>query len=205
MDDRAAPSRTDGFRQGLTLVVAMACVMWLVEVIDVLGADPDRLGIEPRDVSGLDGIVFSPFLHAGFGHLIGNTIPFLVLGATIAWAGLKRVASVTVIVALVGGLGVWLTAPAGSLTVGASGIVFGYATYLMARGFFSRRPTHLLVGVAVLAVYGLSLLISLVPTPGVSWQGHLFGALGGLLAARVLDSRAEPQTLPVGRGALARG
>ena len=76
----------------------------------------------------------SPFLHGSWSHLIGNTIPFIVLGMAIALGGLARVAAVTGIVALVGGLGTWLTAPSNSIVIGASGLIFGYATYLIARG-----------------------------------------------------------------------
>ena len=176
-------------RDGLLLVAALAALMWLVEVVDqVLGGRLDRYGIEPHNVDGLAGIVSAPFLHAGWGHLIGNTIPFLALGAVIALSGVARVAAVTAIVAVVGGLGTWLVAPAGTDHIGASGIVFGYASYLIARGAFSRRPVHLLAGVVVLAIYGATLLVSLVPADGISWQGHLFGAVGGVAAARALDA-----------------
>ena len=87
---------------------------------------------------------------------------------------------------LVGGLGTWLVAPSSTLHLGASILVFGYAAYLIARGLFDRRFASLAVGVAVAFVYGSALLVGLVPRPGISWQGHLFGALGGLVAARVL-------------------
>jgi membrane associated rhomboid family serine protease len=176
---------------GLMLVAAMVVLMWLVETVDLLTGNLDSLGIEPREIEGLTGIPLAPFLHGGFGHLIGNTVPFVALGAVIALSGLARVAAVTAIVALVGGLGTWLVGPAGTVHIGASGLVFGFASYLLVRGFFSRRPLHLIVGVAVLLVYGTTLLFGFVPTPGVSWQGHLFGAIGGVLAARVLHARRD--------------
>src|SRR4051794_26873151 len=185
--------RRNDRREGLVLVAGLAVVMWVVEVVDqILGGRLDRYGIEPHDVDGLAGIVAAPFLHAGWGHLIANTVPFLALGAVIALSGVARVAAVTVIVAVLGGLGTWLVAPSGTDHIGASGVVFGYAAYLIARGAFSRRPLHLLAGVAVLAVYGATLLVSLVPADGISWQGHLFGAIGGVVAARVLDARRPP-------------
>jgi membrane associated rhomboid family serine protease len=185
-------SRGRDREDALLLVAGMAALMWVVEIIDqVVGGSLDQHGIEPRDGDGLIGIVASPFLHGGFGHLIGNTIPFLVLGATIALSGLARVAAATVIIALVGGLGTWLVAPSGTTHIGASGVVFGYAAYLISRGLFSRNLLHLAAGVLVVAVYGTTLLFGLVPTPGVSWQGHLFGAVGGVVAARVLDRRRE--------------
>jgi membrane associated rhomboid family serine protease len=176
--------------RGMLLVAAMAALMWVVEVIDqVAGGRLDRNGIEPRAVDGLDGVVWAPFLHGGFDHLIGNTIPFLVLGAAIALGGLARVAIVTAIVALVGGLGTWLVAPANTVHIGASGIVFGYAAYLVARGVFSRSLGQIALGVLVLVIWGTTLLQGLVPETGISWQGHLFGAIGGVVAARVLHRR----------------
>jgi membrane associated rhomboid family serine protease len=185
-------SLSDDRVRGLVFVGAMTAVMWVVEVIDAAGAHLDANGIHPRDPGTLPDIAFAPFLHAGWGHLIGNTIPFLVLGAAIALSGLARVAAVTVIVALIGGLGTWLIGPAHTNHIGASGLVFGFAAYLVARGIFSRRPLHLIAGVGVIAVYGATLAFSLVPHPGISWQGHLFGAVGGLVAARALDRTRRP-------------
>lgn len=182
---REPQDRTGGF----LLLAALVAAMWVVEIVDVVAGDLDASGIRPRDPEGLVGVALSPFLHGGFGHLIGNTIPLVVLGVAIALGGLARVALVTGVVALVGGLGTWLTAPEGTIHIGASGLVFGFASYLVARGVYSRRPLHLVGGLVVLAVYGSTLLFGLVPTPGVSWQGHLFGAVGGVVAARVLYRR----------------
>ena len=178
-------ARSDGF----VLVAAMAALMWAVEIVDAVAFNLDQYGIEPRELDGLVGVAFAPFLHAGFGHLIGNTIPFLLLGAVIAVGGLARVAAVTAIIALISGLGTWLVAPEGTTHIGASGIVFGYATYLLTRGVFSRSMLHLGVGLVVLLVYGWTLLFGLVPTDGVSWQGHFFGAVGGIVAARAIHAR----------------
>lgn len=187
----AAPTRTpqaaaEARISGILLVAAMVAVMWIVEIYDAVGGSPDSAGIEPREVEGLIGVAASPFLHGGFGHLMGNTIPFLVLGVAIALGGLWRVASVTLIVAAVGGLGTWFTAPSGSIVIGASGLVFGFAAYLVTRGFYSRNPLHLVGALVVLVIYGTTLLFGFVPTPGVSWQAHLFGAAGGVIAARAL-------------------
>lgn len=182
---------TDSRRSGLLLVAGMSALMWVSEVIDQIVGRLDALGIEPRSLDGLSGVPLAPFLHAGFGHLAANTVPFLVMGAVIALSGLRRVLAVTLIVALVSGLGTWLIAPSNSLHIGASGIVFGYAAYLVARGMFDRRLHYLVVGLVVAFVYGSSLLFGLLPREGISWQGHLFGALGGLLAARLLARRAR--------------
>ena len=184
----------------MIVVAALASVMWVVEGVDqVAGGRLDRNGIEPRELDGLDGVLWAPFLHGDFDHLIGNTIPFLLLGLAIALSGVARVILVTVIVALVGGLGTWLFAPADTVHIGASGIVFGYAGYLVARGVFSRSAGQIALGVVVLAVWGTTLLRGLVPETGISWQGHLFGAIGGVVAARLLHrraARAEPPREP---------
>jgi membrane associated rhomboid family serine protease len=173
------------------VVAALAAVMWIVEIADQVASLPmARYGIEPRDPDGLDGIVFAPFLHASWNHLIGNTVPFLLLGVAIALGGALRVASVTAIVAVVGGLGTWLVAPANTVHIGASGLVFGYAAYLTARGLFTRSLGQIAIGVIVLAIWGTTLLRGLAPEVGISWQGHLFGAVGGLLAAWLLHRRA---------------
>ena len=166
--------------------------MWLLEVLDIaLDHRLDEYGIEPRELDGLVGVVAAPFLHADFGHLLANTIPFLVLGIMIGLQGVARVLLVTGIVMLVSGLGTWLVAPDNSIHIGASGIVFGYAAYLLARGVFNRDVVEIAIGLGVAAIWGTALLGGLVPQDGVSWQGHFFGAVGGVLAARVL---ARPRT-----------
>lgn len=175
--------RKDGFR----VLLALLAVMWLSEILDtVLDHRLDGYGIEPRDADGLIGIPAAPFLHSGFGHLISNTVPFLAMGFVIAFKGAVRVLFVTAIVALVSGAGTWLVAPESTIHIGASGVVFGYATYLLSRGFFDRDVVEIVIGVAVGVIYGGVLLGGLIPEDGVSWQGHFFGAVGGLVAARAL-------------------
>ncbi|HEX8648757.1 MAG TPA: rhomboid family intramembrane serine protease [Thermoleophilaceae bacterium] len=179
-------------RAGFMLVLAMLAVMWVSEIVDsIMGGDLDRYGIEPREPDGLIGIATSPFLHGGFDHLMSNTVPFVAMGLAIALAGAVRVLAVTGIVMLVGGLGTWLAGEDGSVHIGASGVVFGYATYLLVRGFFNRSALELLMGLIVGAVWGTALLSGLLPRPGISWQGHLFGAIGGVVAARLLMRRGE--------------
>ena len=194
MVDRAAESRRSDRSEGLMLVGALLALMWFLEVLDaVLPANLDGYGIEPRDPDGLAGIVAAPFLHDGFGHLVSNTVPFVVMGATIALAGLLRMITVTAVVAAISGAGTWLTGGEGTVHIGASGVVFGYATYLLARGFYTRSPVDLAIGVVVGVVWGTALIGGLLPEPGISWQAHLFGALGGVVAARMgMTPRARP-------------
>jgi membrane associated rhomboid family serine protease len=170
----------------LVPVLAMLAVMWSEEVVDTaLDGRLDRFGIRPRQLGGLDGIVFSPFLHSGFGHLVANTLPFLFLGGAICLGSARRFVQVTVIVGAISGAGTWLTGPVRSLHIGASGLVFGYLTYLITRGAFARKASYIFGGLVAFLVYG-GVLWGLVPRPGVSWQGHLFGAIGGVVAAWIL-------------------
>jgi membrane associated rhomboid family serine protease len=193
MSDRLGPDRTNA----LLLVAAMVALMWGTEVVDVIaGGRLDSYGIHPRDVGGLPEILSAPFLHAGFGHLISNTIPFAVMGAAIALGGLVRVALVTLIVALVSGLGTWLVASSNSVHLGASGVVFGYAAYLVARGLLSRRLTELAVGALVVGVWGFGMLQGLLPQDRISWQAHLFGAIGGVIAATLFAERSRRRGAP---------
>ena len=192
----AQQARSAGFR----LVLGMAALMWVMEVIDTIDNHRlDQWGIEPRDLEGLRGVVAAPFLHAGFDHLISNTIPFLMLGLMIALNGIARVALVTALVMLIGGLGTWLFAPDNTIHLGASGVVFGYASYLISRGVFDRSLLELAMGAIVVVVWGGALLTSLVPREGISWQGHLFGAVGGVLAARILAPPRQGVTSIPGR------
>ena len=185
----AGSDRFGGFR----VVVALAALMWVLEVVDSIDHHRlDQYGIRPRDADGLVGIVAAPFLHAGFGHLISNTVPFVLMGFAIAFRGAWRVLAVTAIVALVGGLGTWLVAPAHTVHIGASGVVFGYATYLLSSGVFDRDLRELAIGVLVGAVWGTALVSGLLPREGISWQGHLFGAVGGVVAARMLARERQP-------------
>ncbi|MGZ5339260.1 MAG: rhomboid family intramembrane serine protease [Thermoleophilaceae bacterium] len=191
------PAAASSRRTALVILAALVSLMWALEIVDLaLDHRLDQYGIEPRDVDGLDGVVTAPFLHVGFNHLIGNTLPFVVMGAVIAFEGPLRLVGVTVITALVSGLGTWLIAPEGTIHLGASGVVFGYATYLIARGAFNRRVVEIGIGVAVVVIWGGALLAGLEPQQGISWQGHLFGAIGGVVAARVLARPRGERPVP---------
>lgn len=188
----APPTRKGDVGRALVLLAAFVTVMWLAELADIpLHHHLDRLGVNPHEAGGLIGIPFMPFLHTGFAHLGSNTVPLLVLGTMVALGGSRRFVLVTVIVTISSGLGIWLVADAGTLHLGASGVVFGYAAYLMVRGLYTRRATHLFVGAAVLLGYGATTLLAFEPRPGVSWQGHVFGAIGGLFAAAYVERQPD--------------
>jgi membrane associated rhomboid family serine protease len=191
---RRRPSRWQVQRGGIELLLGVVALMWLVEVINWIdGYRLDSDGIYARSVSHLWGIFTAPFIHENFApHLLDNTIPFVFMGVIIALRGARQVAVVTAIVILLGGLGTWLIGPAGVSTIGASGVVFGYATYLLTRGIFNHSLLELLTGGLVGIFWGGALLSSLVPHTGVSWQGHVSGGLAGVVAAYVL-SRGDPR------------
>lgn len=175
----AAPSR---FRSVLVLLL----MMWVLEFADLLlPGDLDYFGIRPRSLPGLSGIFFAPLLHVGFSHLVANTVPFLVLGCLVALGGQGRFWRVTVIVTVLSGLGVWLLGGTGTVTVGASGLIFGYLGYLLVFGARTRNLLDITIAVIVALVYGgvLGGALPWMVGHGVSWLGHLCGAAAGVVAA----------------------
>lgn len=163
-------------------------LMWVLEIIDQLflkGA-LDAYGIRPRNLIGLRGILFMPLLHGGFGHLIANTIPFLTLGWFVMLREISDFFVVTAVTMLISGLGVWLIGASNSVHIGASGLVFGYLGFLLLRGYFERSVLAITISLTIGLFYG-GLVWGVLPgMPGVSWEGHLFGFLGGALAANLL-------------------
>jgi len=175
-----SPTKTETVRQRAFVVGIMLAAMWGLEVIDaILGQPLNSLGIEPRTVSGLVGIPLAPVLHGGFGHLLANTLPFALLALLTIMRGISTFVMVTVFVTLVGGLAVWLVASSG-YHIGASGLIFGYFGYNLAMGIFERSFKSILMAVLVVLLYG-SMIFGVFPgRPGISWEGHLFGAAAGI-------------------------
>jgi len=172
------------------VIASFVALLYLVELVDTLaGHRLDAAGVQPREPDGLEGILFAPVLHAGWAHLAANTVPLLVFGFLILLGGITRWAAVTVVVWVVGGVGVWLTGGDHTVHIGASGLAFGWLVYLLVRGLFSHSVRQVLLGLVLLFLYG-GVLIGVLPgRPGVSWQGHLFGVIGGALAAWWLGRR----------------
>jgi membrane associated rhomboid family serine protease len=179
---------------GVTIVTFVA-LLYIIEVWDSLSSHSlDRHGIRPLETDGLTGIIFAPLLHSNWQHLIANTGPALVLGFLMTLAGMSRFVWATAIIWIAGGLGTWLIGNIGTHCpyvgvrcetnhIGASGLIFGWLAFLIVFGFFTRKVWEIVVGVIVLFVYGGILLGVLPGTFGVSWQGHLCGAIAGVLAA----------------------
>ncbi|MBW4551557.1 MAG: rhomboid family intramembrane serine protease [Aphanocapsa sp. GSE-SYN-MK-11-07L] len=167
----------------------LVAIMWGLEILNqfFFRNTLESFGIIPRNLIGLRGIIFAPFLHANFAHLMANTLPFLGLGWLVMIRRISDFFTVSLITMLVSGLGVWLFAGANTLTVGASGVIFGYLGYLLTRGWFERKLGSIIFSLIVFLVYGGLVWGVLPQVPGVSWQGHLFGLLGGVLSARLLS------------------
>lgn len=187
--DGGRSSRASAISAGLALVVIAIAVMWTIELVDTVLLDDELQGngIVPRDLSGIDGIAYAPFLHLGWPHLIANTVPFLVLGGLVSLWGWRRWLAVTLIVIVIGGAATWLVARS-AIHIGASGLVFGYFGFLLAAVFYERRLWPVVPAVIAIVAYGSAVVTGLAPTDGVSWEGHLLGAIAGVLAAKVTAS-----------------
>ena len=182
---------------GLQAAILFGCVLlaWLVEFVDELfyGGALDRFGIQPRNVNALWGILAAPVLHGGWLHLTANSGPFLVLGWLVMLRRIVDFVLVTALAILIGGLGVWLVGSPNSIHVGASGVVFGYLGCLLGRGYFERSFWSVALALVAGLLYG-GVLFSVLPGQrGISWEGHLFGLIGGIAAARLL-TRSRPST-----------
>jgi membrane associated rhomboid family serine protease len=169
-------------------------ILFAVELLDrVTPLDLELIGgIWPRHITGLDGILFSPFLHAGFDHLYGNSIVLIPLGTFVLAAGTARFIGVTLVIMLVSGLGVWFTGSPDSVVIGASGVIFGYLGYLLIRGVVEHSWWNIAVALLIGLLYGWQLIGVLPLDDRVSWQGHLFGFVGGILAAILFRRRRRP-------------
>jgi membrane associated rhomboid family serine protease len=166
------------------VVLTFTALLYLIEAVDVLTPlDLDAAGIVPRSLSGLDGVIWAPLLHGGWAHLLANTLPFVIFGFLALAGGIGQFIMVTATIWVLGGLGVWLTAPDGTVHIGMSGVIFGWLVFLLARGFFAGSWSQILLAVPLFLLWGGMLFGVLPSRPDISWQGHLFGALAGLLAA----------------------
>jgi membrane associated rhomboid family serine protease len=183
--------------QALIVVVGFVALLYVIEGVDtVLGNRLDYHGIRPRDIDEWDGIIWAPLLHGGWDHLLANSVPFLVLGLLATAGGMGQFLGVTAIIWLASGFGTFLIGEDGTVHIGASGVVFGFLTFLLVRGLFARSVPQILIAVGVFAVYGSVLWGVLPDQPGISWEGHLTGAIGGILAAwlvgRAIREAARP-------------
>ena len=152
-----------------------------------------QLALLPRRLDGLPGVLGMPFVHDSYGHLFANTLPLLVFGAMLVARGVRYFLGVAFAVALLGGLALWAFGRSAA-HIGASGVVFGLFGFLVVRGLYERRLTSIAITVFVTLTYGFSMLFGLVPVAGrVSWEGHLFGLLAGIVVARAAHAIDQRQ------------
>jgi membrane associated rhomboid family serine protease len=183
-------------RDALVLMGAFLGLIWVLQIFNA--ADGYRLdgdfGILPQHVSRLPDILSAPFLHFSWQHIEGNSVPLFVLGVLAAYRSIARFLVMSLIVALTSGLAVWLFQAPNELTVGASGMIFGYFGYVVVRGFFDRNLVDIGIGIIAGVLYWTILAVAVPGTPGVSWIGHVGGLVGGVLAAWILRTTARPVT-----------
>jgi membrane associated rhomboid family serine protease len=191
------------FRDALIVMGAFLAVIWVLQVFN--WADGYRLdsefGILPEHVSRLGDIFSAPFLHFSWQHIEGNSVPLFVLGVLAAYRSIGRFLLASLIIAVTSGMAVWLFQSSNELTVGASGLIFGYFGYVLVRGFVDRNAFDIGVGLVAGVLYWTILQVAIPGTPGVSWIGHVGGLVGGVLAAWLL--RTPPARKPVRQPATA--
>lgn len=179
-------------RQHVSILGGFVALLWAIELLDLylLNGWLDQFGIWPRQLIGLRGILFAPLLHHGIGHLLANTVPLFTLGWLIMLRETSDFFIVTIVTMIVSGIGTWVFGSPNSIHVGASGLIFGYFGFLLSRGYFERSASSIALSLIAVLFYG-SLIWGVLPTDeAISWQGHLFGFIGGIIAARTL---AEPR------------
>ncbi|MDA0813851.1 MAG: rhomboid family intramembrane serine protease [Verrucomicrobia bacterium] len=195
--------------QALIMAGIVACI-WMVEIIDSLAPfDFESLGIRPRQLLGMVGIVFAPFLHDSIGHLAGNSIGLFFFGWVILLGGTPSFIRVTALIAIIAGMGTWVFGAGNSIHIGASGIVFGYMAFLLLRGFFEKSLRWVIVALIVaFVIYGfvdLGLSSTAENDNGavnISWSGHLSGFAGGIIAAWIFYYR--PRNFPYAQKQIAK-
>lgn len=199
-DDPAARFGTEAFYASIGRAFVAMCmvvpVLFAIEFVDWwLRAGLDiTAGIRPGHIDGLDGVIFAPFLHVDFNHLYSNSVPLILLGTFVLAAGARRFVYSTILIVLASGLGIWFTGSPNSVVIGASGVIFGYLGLLLTRGIVEHSWWNLGVGLLIGLLYGWQLLGILPADPRVSWQGHLFGFLGGAAAAVIFRRRSSVLT-----------
>ncbi len=193
-DRRTADEMIAEARKALFVMFGFMAAVWALQVVNWLSdyrLDTD-FGVIPRDMGRLPGILVSPFLHFGWDHIEANSGPLFIFGFLAAYRGVVRFVWLTLLVAMTSGLAVWLFQEADTMSVGASGVVFGYFGYVVLRGLFDRRLVDVLIGVVMAASFAYLVTVAVPGTPGVSWLAHLGGLVGGMIGAYLLRDGRRP-------------
>ena len=184
----------DTWKLRIAALAILLGLMWFVWALDAVNPGPGSaagIGVVPRTWSGLHGIPTMPFIHGSLEHILSNSVPLAVLGALIVMSGTADLIFVVLVSGLIGGLGTWLFGAGDAQHIGASGLLFGFFGYLVFRVAFDRRIVTALVTLGVAALYGTAFAVSLIPDESISWSGHFFGFLGGVVAARMRHPAAR--------------
>nr|WP_043729244.1 rhomboid family intramembrane serine protease [Kutzneria sp. 744] len=182
-------------RRAFWVMVTALGLIWGIQVVNaLLGYSLSyQFGVQAWNPLSLPEVFTAPFLHYGWDHIEGNSGPLFIFGFLAAFRGVRKFVSVTVLIIVVSGLGAWLTSQPGSVTAGASGVVFGYFGYIMVRGVFDRHGIDIVIGLVMALSFAYQFSVIVPGTPGVSWQGHLFGFIAGIAGGWVFrERRAKP-------------
>lgn len=176
-------------------IIIFVVILWVVFILNsILPIELNQYGIIPRNLTGLRGILFAPFLHGDYNHIVSNTVPITFL-LIVLFAFYKEKALKTVIFSqLLGGLMVWMFATQGC-HIGISGLIYSLVSFLIIAGIFKRNFKSLIISILIVILYG-GLVWGVLPTQyGISWEGHLFGAIsGGFLAYQYYGKNGKKQT-----------
>ena len=184
MNHTIATRAAGKLRTQAKLLGGTLALMWVVFAATTLSGDTLlSLGVIPRTVTGLRGILFAPFLHGSLAHIMANSIPFVVLGWLVMLRDARHFVPVTLAAMLGSGLMAWLLGASGSVHIGASGLIFGYLGFLILSGWFARSFASIALSLLVVFLWGGMILGVMPGQAGISWQAHLGGFLGGVLAA----------------------
>jgi len=177
------------YKRNAVRMLIFVVMLWLIEVINNrMGHRLNVLGIFPGASSPFPGVLFAPFLHGSYEHVAVNSLPLLTLGWLVALRGFGRYTAITVFIAVIGGVGVWMFGR-NAFHVGASGLIFGYFGYLVAQGIFDQSFSSVFIASGIIAVYG-GILFGILPlTDAVSWETHFFSLVAGVIASRLWKRR----------------
>lgn len=185
-------------RKALFVMVGFLAIIWIVQIFNWIDHYhlSQQYGIHTRSVGSLPEILSAPFLHLSWTHIEGNSGPLFVFGFLAAYRGVVKFLGVTLFVMVTSGIAAWLFLPNGTVSAGASGVVFGYFGYIMVRGFFDRHVIDMILG-AVMALCFAYQFSVLLPHQGISWEAHVGGLVGGVAAGWIFRERRPRETTSV--------
>ena len=165
--------------------------LWVITIIDQNTPNWNltlNYGIKPKILSGILGIFTAPLIHINYSHLIGNTLPFMALAGMVLMNGRRKFIFTSIFSALFAGIGIWVFGAAGSIHTGSSTLIFSYLGFLLIQAWLVRSILTGFLAILSISLYGTLLLTLLINQDGISWHGHLFGLLGGLISAILITS-----------------